>query len=58
MKSVGEDVLSHAANVLLDDFSHDASTNGAATFADSEAEAVFHGDWHDQLNVISRCRQA
>ncbi|WP_254429450.1 hypothetical protein, partial [Ruegeria arenilitoris] len=28
---------------LLDDFGHDACTDGAAAFADGEAQTVFHG---------------
>ncbi|MDH7789092.1 hypothetical protein QBD01_005143, partial [Ochrobactrum sp. 19YEA23] len=31
-------------NSLLDDRSDDACTDGAATFTDSEAELLFHGD--------------
>ncbi|VVT18912.1 transposase [Roseovarius sp. EC-SD190] len=36
--------------MLLDDLRHDAGADGAAAFADGEAQAVFHGDGRDQLN--------
>src|SRR5690606_34777728 len=36
---------------LLQDRSNDARTNRTATFTDSEAELLFHGDRNDQLNV-------
>ena len=32
------------------DFGDDAGTDGTAAFADSEAQAVFHGDRNDQFN--------
>jgi hypothetical protein len=35
--------------VLLDDFSDDAGADGAATFADGEAQLLFHRDRRDQL---------
>jgi len=37
--------------VLIVNFGHDAGADGAATFADREAQAGFHCDWRDQLNV-------
>ena len=39
--------------MLFDDLGDDTSTNGAATFADSEAQTLFHGDWGEQLNLES-----
>jgi hypothetical protein len=35
-----------------DDLGDDAGADGAATFADGEAQAFFHGDRGDQLDVI------
>jgi hypothetical protein len=37
--------------VLLDDRRDDAGADGAATFADGEAQLLFHRDRHDQLNL-------
>jgi hypothetical protein len=40
------------ANVLLlVDLGNNTSTNGAATFADSEAQTLVHGDRSKQLNL-------
>src|SRR5690606_18517974 len=43
--------------ILLDDAGNDAGTNGAATFADREAQTFFHGDRRNQRhfhgNVIT-----
>ena len=36
--------------LLLDDLGHDACADGAAAFADGEAQAVFHGDRRDQFD--------
>ena len=51
--------------VLLEDLDDRAGADGATTFADSEAEALFHGDrldqvdrhlggvsWHDHLGAL------
>src|SRR5262245_1093443 len=35
--------------MLFDDLSHHTSTNRTATLADSEAQALFHGDWGEQF---------
>ncbi len=46
---------------LLNDFGNHASADSTAAFADRKAQAVFHRDWCDQLNVElspSRCPQA
>src|SRR5438552_1087692 len=40
-----------AATRLLGNLGHNASTNGAATFADGEAQTLLHSDWSQQLNV-------
>ena len=37
---------------LLHDLGDDAGADGAAAFADGEAQLLFHGDRHDQLDVI------
>ena len=36
---------------LLLDLGNNAGTNGVAALADSETQALFHGDGGDQLNV-------
>ena len=36
---------------LLDDFSDGASADGTATFADCEAELLFHSDRRDEFDV-------
>src|SRR5450631_4195552 len=36
--------------LLLDDACDDAGTDGAATFADCEAQLLFHRDRHDQVH--------
>jgi len=36
--------------LLVRDLRNDTGTDGAATFADSEAQAVFDGDGYNQLN--------
>ena len=36
---------------LLDDFGYGASANGTATFADCEAELLFHSDRGDEVHV-------
>src|SRR5579862_7079752 len=36
---------------LFSDFSDDAGADGAAAFADSEAQALVHSDWRQQLNL-------
>ena len=36
---------------LLDDLGHDASADGAATFADSEAKTLLHSDGGEQLHL-------
>ncbi len=40
-----------AVFLLLDDGGDDACADGAAAFADSEAQLFFHRDRHDQLDV-------
>ena len=42
---------------LLDDLGHDAGADGAAALADGEAEAVLHGDRHDELDLEHRDAQ-
>ena len=37
---------------LLDDLGHDAGADGAAAFADREAQAFVHRDRGDQLTTI------
>jgi hypothetical protein len=37
--------------LLLDDRSDDAGADGAAAFADGEAQLLFHRDRHDQLET-------
>ncbi len=39
------------AHGLLHNFRHNTSADGAATFADSEAETLFHGDGVNQFNI-------
>ena len=36
---------------LLHDFRHNTSADGTTTFADSEAEALFHGDGVNELDI-------
>ena len=36
---------------LLHDFGHNTGADGTAAFADGEAEALFHGDGVDELDV-------
>ncbi len=40
----------HQVIRLLNDFGHNASTNGTTTFADREAQTVVHSDRSDQGN--------
>ncbi len=48
-----------ALKKLFDDLGHTAGANGAATLADSEAEAFLHGDRVDEVaSDAQRCRQA
>ena len=37
---------------LLLDLGNNAGTNGVAALADSETQALFHGDGGDQLNMM------
>src|SRR5438270_8811641 len=37
--------------VLLNHFGDDAGADGAAAFANGEAQALFHGDWGEQLDL-------
>src|SRR5574338_499005 len=46
----GGTLRSRRVQVLLDDLGDDAGTDGAATFADREAQTFFHGDRGDQLH--------
>jgi hypothetical protein len=39
------------AKTSICNLGNNASTNGAAAFADGEAQLFFHGDWRDQLNI-------
>src|SRR5471030_1093176 len=36
--------------VLSDNFGNHAGANGTAAFANSETQAVIHGDWRNQVN--------
>ena len=43
--------ISYTNNKLFDDLGNNARTDGAATFADSEAVIVVHSDWSVELNL-------
>src|SRR6476469_7909269 len=46
--------MESSSRFLLDDFCDDAGADGAAAFADREAEALIHGDRLDHLDVHVR----